>query len=376
MTLARLAAAAAAALAIVPAAASAATPEQVASLRLPDGFKAELFAEVPGAREMAVMDDGRTIFVSTRGETVWRLDDVDGDGRPDARTAVITDGKMPHGIDIGPDGRLYVVETHRVRRFALSETWPREPGPGEMLHEGLIDRRHHGWRAAEFGPDGLLYAAVGAPCNICAVEGLAATLVRFDPRTWEPETIARGVRNSVGFDWHPETGVLHFTDNGGDNMGDHIPPDELNRLDAPGQHFGFPFVWGKAEKPYPQFADATPPEGTVTPLAEIEAHAGALGMVFYTGAMFPEEYRNDAFIALQGSWNRDPMDPSGYQLLRARFSADGGFERLEIFADGFLAGQSSRTAWGKPAQLALLPDGSLLIGDDYAGAIYRIFHEN
>lgn len=371
MTTARLAVLAAA-LAVLPAAACAATPEEVASLRLPDGFRAELFAEVPGAREMAVMDDGRTIFVSTRGETVWRLDDTDGDGRPDARTAVITDGKMPHGIDIGPDGRLYVVETHRVRRFALSETWPREVGQAELLHEGLVDRRHHGWRPAEFGPDGRLYAGIGVPCNICPVEGLAGTIVRFDPGTWEPEIVARGVRNSVGFDWHPVTGVFHFTDNGADNMGDLIPPDELNRLDAPGQHFGFPHVWGKEGRPHPGFEDQPPPEGHVPPIAEIDAHAGALGMVFYTGAMFPQDYRNDAFIALQGSWNRDPMDPSGYQILRARFADDGNFVRLEVFAEGFLAGQSSRTAWGKPAQLALLPDGSLLVGDDHAGAIYRI----
>ena len=343
------------------------------SLNLPDGFKVSLFARVSAAREMVVMDGGRTVFVSTRRNRVYRVDDIDGDGVADKVSVVLIHQTAPHGIALGPEGLFYVVETHRITRYRLSEAYPRQLISKQEVYDGLIDNRWHGWRSAEFGPDGKLYVAVGAPCNICRVGGLAGTILRFDTEDWEPEVLARGVRNSVGFDWQPGTDILYFTDNGGDDLGDLIPPDELNRIEKPDQHFGFPYVWGSAGKAYPDFEGEEPSDTLISPVVEFEAHAAALGMLFYRGEMFPEEFQGDAFVVQHGSWNRDPDDPAGYRVMRIRFGEDHDVAGKEVFIDGFL--DQNKEAWGRPAQISAMPDGSLLISDDFAGAIYRITYQ-
>jgi len=231
----------------------------------------------------------------------------------------------------------------------------------------LPDQSFHGWRYAGLGPDGRLYVAIGAPCNICEVKGFEGTIIRLRPDGHELQIFARGIRNSVGFDWHPVTGELFFTDNGGDHLGDDIPPDELDAAPEPGLHFGYPYVFGD-DVPYPQFAGAAAPAPTTPPALALAAHVAALGIHFYTGHMFPAEYRNDAFIAEHGSWNR--TEPVGYRIVRVRFSPDGRPIGQEVFIDGWLGADGS--VQGRPVDLEELPDGSLLISDDLAGLIYRV----
>jgi glucose/arabinose dehydrogenase len=330
-------------------------------LNLPAGFEIEVFAEVPGARSLAVAEGGRKVYVGTREQDVYAVVDGDRDGVADGVLQVATGLKVPNGL-AATNGRLFVAEQHRVIRF--------EPdGTVEIVVPAgvLPDFRHHGWRYAAFGPDGKLYVAIGAPCNICEVAGFEGTIVRMDPDGHNLEIFARGVRNSLGFDWHPVTGEMFFTDNGGDNLGDLIPPDELNRAQGPGLHFGYPFVYGDGA-PYPQSGGRAPPAETTGPVLAFEAHAAALGIHFYRGGMFPDEFRNDAFVAQHGSWNR--TDPIGYRIMRVRFG-DGGLPTgQEVFIDGWL--DRDGRPWGRVVDLAELPDGSLLVSDDFAGLIYRI----
>jgi glucose/arabinose dehydrogenase len=260
---------------------------------------------------------------------------------------------------------LLIAEQHRVIRLDAAGRATIVVPPGV-----LPDQDHHGWRYAGLGPDGRLYLAVGAPCNICEVSSLEGTIVRLRPDGHELEVFARGVRNSVGFDWHPVTGELFFTDNGGDRLGDLIPPDELNHAPEPQLHFGFPYVYG-ANLPYPAFADQAAPQPTVPPALAFEAHAAALGIDFYRGSMFPDEYRGDALVAQHGSWNRS--EPVGYRIMRVRFSPAGKPQGKWVFIDGWLGPDGSVA--GRPVDLEELPDGSLLISDDYAGLVYRVTYQ-
>ena len=215
------------------------------------------------------------------------------------------------------------------------------------------------------GPRGRLYVAVGAPCNICALSGLEGTIVSLNAGGGMPEIFARGVRNSVGMDFQPASGHLFFTDNGADRMGDDVPPDELNRAARAGLHFGFPY-FGGGDSRTSEFRNAEPPEVTM-PVVRFGAHVAALGVHFYRGAMLPAEYRNDAFVAQHGSWNRSV--PDGYRVVRVRFDAGGRAQSYEIFAEGWLLGGS---AWGRPVDVKELADGSLLVSDDRSGIVYRI----
>jgi glucose/arabinose dehydrogenase len=330
-------------------------------LNLPPGFEIEVFAEVPGARSLAVADGGRRIYVGTRGSDLFAVLDIERDGVADQVVHVATGLKVPNGL-AAKDGRLFVAEQHRVIRFDPDGTID------VVVPAGVLpDFRHHGWRYAGFGPDGKLYVSIGAPCNICETAGFEGTLIRLDPSGHNLEVFARGVRNSVGFDWHPVTGELFFTDNGGDNLGDLIPPDELNRAQEPGLHFGYPYVYGDGTS-YPQFADRDVSGETVGPVVAFDAHVAALGIHFYRGPMFPADFRNDALVAEHGSWNR--TDPIGYRIMRVRFDDQGVPIDQEVFIDGWL-GRDGR-AWGRVVDLAELPDGSLLVSDDHAGLIYRI----
>jgi len=212
--------------------------------------------------------------------------------------------------------------------------------------------------------------AVGSPCNICAVRGLEGTIIRLPQSGGAPEVIARGVRNSVGLDFHPRTGALYFTDNGADNMGEDVPPDELNHAPRKGLHFGFPY-FGGGDARTDEFADDLLPDGLVQPIVRFGAHVAALGIHFYRGTMFPPPYRRDAFVAHHGSWNRTV--PDGYRIARVRFDEAGKAIGWAPFAEGWLTEDGS--AWGRPVDVKTLADGSLLVSDDKAGLIYRITYK-
>jgi glucose/arabinose dehydrogenase len=338
----------------------------LAQLDLPPGFAIAEFARVPGARSLLLAEDGAKIYVGTRDSAVFAILDPERDGIANDVVTVASGLKVPNGLALDTNGALLIVEQHRIIRLDGAGRATIVVPPGV-----LPDRDLHGWRYAGLGPDGKLYVAVGAPCNICLVSSLEGTIIRLRPADGhELEVFARGVRNSVGFDWHPQTGELFFTDNGGDRLGDLIPPDELNRAREPGRHFGYPYVYGD-DIPYPQFEDQPAPQPFTPPALAFDAHAAALGIDFYTGAMFPPDYRNDALVAEHGSWNRS--DPIGYRIMRVRFSPAGRPQGKWVFIDGWLGADGSVA--GRPVDLEELPDGSLLISDDHAGLVYRVTYQ-
>lgn len=339
--------------------------DPLSRLKLPPGFAIAEYARVPGARSLLVAEDGARVYVATRDSRVFAILDPERDGSADEVVTVASGLKVPNGLALAPDGALLIAEQHRVIRLDAAGRATVVVPPGV-----LPDQDHHGWRYAGLGPDGRLYLAVGAPCDVCEVTSLEGTIVRLRPDGHELEVFARGVRNSAGFDWHPVTGDLFFTDNGGDRLGDLIPPDELNHAPEPHLHFGFPYVYG-ANLPYPQFADQPAPQRTTPPALVFEAHAAALGIDFYSGSMFPDDYRHDALVAQHGSWNRS--EPVGYRIMRVRFSPAGEPQGKFVFIDGWLGPDGSVA--GRPVDLEELPDGSLLISDDYAGLVYRVTYQ-
>jgi glucose/arabinose dehydrogenase len=234
-----------------------------------------------------------------------------------------------------------------------------------VVTDELPDKSHHGWKYLRFGPDGLLYVPVGAPCNICNEPGFAE-IRRMQADGSGIETFVQGVRNSVGLAFHPDSGELWFTDNGRDLLGDDLPGDELNRAPRPGLHFGYPFCH-QGDSPDPEFGAGKSCSDYAPPALVLGAHVAALGLSFYTGSMFPPTYRGQLFIAQHGSWNRSSK--VGYNLLLVRFDEAGKVAGSEVFAQGWLQGESN---WGRPSDVLQMPDGALLIADDQAGAIYRI----
>ncbi len=336
-------------------------------IKLPPGFKINVFAKLPKPRSMVVGKPLNTVFVGSRHGTVHSLRDTNRDGVADEISLRGDDMNVPNGIAF-QDGMLYVAETERVFMWGVPAEFdtalplqPRVP-----VFEGMPAEFLHGWRYAGFGPDRKLYVSIGAPCNICDLKSMEGSIIRMDANGQNMEVVARGVRNSVGFDFHPKTGELFFTDNGADLMGDDIPPDELNRVTETGQHFGYPYLGGKSVK-LTGWEDKTPPKGHQAPVIEFQAHSANLGIHFYTGRMFPAEYQGDAFVAQHGSWNR--TSPVGYRIMRIRFDDKGLPTGKEVFADGWLQGDD---ASGRPVDIKSLPDGSLLVSDDYANVIYRI----
>ena len=335
-----------------------------AAIDLPDGFSIETFVEVPGARSISVAREIGAVFVGTRDDTVYGFH-VNG-GVPGLVRPVLTNLKVPNGV-LWHDGWLYVAEQHRIVRYTAFNLEVVETATPEILFDDLPDDRWHGWRYMTLGPDGMLYVSVGAPCNVCETGGLEGTIIRINPEGGEPEIFATGVRNSVGLDFHPHSGELHFTDNGADRMGDDSPPDELNHAPVPGLDFGFPVYGGGADRT-PQFDDQPIPKDAVFPEIRFGAHVAALGIHFYRGDMFPEQYRSAAFVAQHGSWNRSV--PDGYRIVRVDFDAKGKATSYKTFADGWL--MSHGQVWGRPVDIKELPDGSLLVSDDNADVIYRI----
>jgi glucose/arabinose dehydrogenase len=341
-------------------------PGDLAKVRLPQGFRIEAFApDVPNARSLCRGPQG-TVFVGSRSAgTVYALTDAEGDGRAERVRTVARGLREPNGVAVR-EGALYVAEVHRVLRFDAIESRLDDPPKPVVVTDRLPTDGHHGWKFIRFGPDGKLYVPVGAPCNVCERPDPYATILRMDPATGAYDVFARGVRNTVGFDWHPATRELWFTDNGRDWAGDDFPPDEMNHAPRPGLHFGFPYRHGK-DVPDPQHGRRAPANVTFTPSAQdLGPHVAALGMRFYTGTAFPADLHGQVFVAEHGSWNRST--PLGYRVTLVRLK-DGRAASYETFAHGWLEGGKP---WGRPVDLEVLPDGSMLLSDDHAGAVYRI----
>lgn len=342
-------------------------------LNLPEGFKIEVYAEgIDGARSMAMGENG-TLFVGTRNENkVYALRDEDGDFRAEKVFEVASGLEQPNGVAF-KDGALYVAAVSRLFRYDNIEQQLSNPPEPELIYDDYPTEFHHGWKYIAFGPDDKLYVPVGAPCNICdsaTVDKRYASITRMDADGSNREIVAHGVRNTVGFTWHPETNELWFTDNGRDMMGDDVPPCELNRLSEVGQHFGYPFCHGGTIKD-PEFGDQRPCSDFVPPVQALGAHVAPLAVKFDTGSMFPENYKGHAFIAEHGSWNRSSK--VGYRVVLVKLDNNQAVS-YEPFIDGWLD-EESQEAFGRPVDLLFLEDGSLLISDDVGDAIYRVTYK-
>ena len=335
-------------------------------IELPPGFSIEVFAsDLPNARSLALGANG-TVFVGTRSEgAVYALVDSNDDGKAD-KTHVLAKGlNSPNGVAFR-DGALYVAEISRILRFDDIESRLTDPPQPVTVSDRFPGDGHHGWKFIAFGPDDKLYVPVGAPCNICEPDpDRYAAIMRMNPDGSQLETFARGVRNTVGFDWHPQTGELWFNDHGRDWMGDDMPSDELNHAPAPGMHFGYPYCH-QGDASDPEYGHKRDCEEFVPPALKQGGHVAPNGLRFYTSAMFPGEYRNRLFIAQHGSWNRS--EKAGYRVAMVTLNKNK-VENYTVFAEGWLEGEQQ---WGRPCDLLVMPDGSLLISDDYANAVYRV----
>lgn len=342
----------------------ASTPLPLGLLQLPPGFKVEVLARIPEARQMSWGSRG-TLFVGSKSGRVFA---VSGYGSQPRVHEIARGLELPVGVAFR-DGDLYVSAVDRIVRLPGIESRLTAPPEPEVLDLAFPEERQHGWKFIAFGPDGALYVPVGAPCNICEVDRQRHAniqRIRLKP-TVERQVVATGVRNTVGFDWQPGTGELWFTDNGGDGLGDELPPDELNRLQKPGQDFGYPYCHG-GDLPDPSLGKGDSCAQAQPPVQKLGAHVAALGMRFYTGTQFPPEYRGQIFIAEHGSWNRSRK--SGYRISLVRLSG-GKAVAYEPFVTGWLDTRSDK-AWGRPADVSVAPDGALIVSDDYLGVLYRI----
>ncbi len=356
------------ALLTVPACFAERSSEQLGKIELPPGFTIHIFAEgVENARQLAVGDDGVVFAGSRKAGTIHAVVDTDGDQVAD-RVYLIDEGlNMPSGLEFR-GGALFVGAVDRILRYDGIESRLDDPPEPVILDAEFPDKTHHGWKYLRFGPDGKLYVPVGAPCNICDEPGFAQ-IRRIAADGSDDEVFVEGVRNSVGLAFHPDTGELWFTDNGRDLLGDDLPGDELNHAPRPGMNFGYPWCH-QGDSLDPEFgkdkscADYTPPA------LVLGAHVAAIGLMFYTGSMFPSAYRNQLFIAQHGSWNRS--EKVGCDIILVRFDEEGNVLGQEPFASGWLQGDN---CWGRPNDVLQMPDGSLLVADDKADSIYRISYK-
>lgn len=338
-------------------------------IELPDGFTIDLYAgEVKNARSMDYSPNG-TLFVGTRDEgKVYALKDTDGDYKADKKYVLAEGLNMPNGVALR-NGDLYVAEVSRILKFPNIESRLDNPGEPEVVFDDYPTESHHGWKYIAFGPDDKLYVPVGAPCNICKSEDeVFASITRMNPDGSDMEVVQHGIRNTVGFTWHPATQDLWFTDNGRDWMGDNKPDCELNYAPQEGLHFGYPYCH-QGNIPDPEFGDQRDCSEFTPPVQKLGPHVAPLGLEFYTGDQFPERFNNQIFIAQHGSWNRS--EKIGYRVMRVKLDGNKAVA-YEPFAQGWLKkGKVS----GRPVDIELLPDGSMLVSDDYANVIYRIAYE-
>jgi glucose/arabinose dehydrogenase len=337
----------------------------LAKIKLPVGFRISYYAEeVKNARSMCLSPSG-FLYVGTRDNgNVYALKDENSDGRADKRWTLATGLQMPNGVAF-KDGDLYVAEVSRIWKFPAIESNLDKPVKEIFFHD-YPDKTHHGWKYIAFGPDGNLYVPVGAPCNICeSNDEIFATITRINMATKKREIVHHGIRNTVGITWHPETGKMWFTDNGGDWLGEDMPACELNYAPRDGLNFGFPYCH-QGDYPDPKLGKKKSCSEFVPPVEKLGAHVTPLGLEFYTGSMFPPEYKDALFIAEHGSWNR--TNPSGYKLTLVKIEGEKVVSET-TFAEGWL---EDGAAWGRPVDVEVMPDGSMLVSDDHANAIYRI----
>jgi glucose/arabinose dehydrogenase len=356
-------------------------------IKLPEGFRIDLYAIVPDARHMAVGTNVGAVFVGTRKNRVWVLTDRDKDRVADEVKVLAPsiDFMIPNGVCFSKDGFLYVVEQNRVLLLPAAEFFYESPdvAVAPVVEQGELipkdeESFNHTARVCRIGPDNKLYVSLGQPYNVPAAEkadkyakwGIGG-IIRMNRDGTGREVYARGVRNSVGMDFNPANGELWFTDNQVDGMGDDIPPGELNRVTAPGQHFGFPWYGGGNIRTN-EYKDSEPPADITFPEVETAPHAADLGMTFYSGRMFPQEYRGGIFSAQHGSWNR--TTPVGARVMFTSLDEEGGAAETKVFAEGWLIDETGEYL-GRPVDVAQLPDGSLLVSDDLAGALYRISYQ-
>ena len=337
----------------------------VERLKLPPGFHIQVLSDdVPSAREMALSPNG-VLYAGSLDGHVYALELRDL--HVVARHVIASGLELPAGV-AWRDGALYVSAVSKILRFDAIDTHLNDPPTPAVITDKLPTDRHHGWKFIAFGPDGKLYVPQGAPCNICLPDrDRYAMIGRMDPDGSHEETVERGIRNTVGFAWHPVTHELWFTDNGRDMMGDDVPDDKLNRAPRAGMDFGYPYCHG-GDTSDPEYGKDHPCSAFTPPVLKLGAHVASLGMRFYTGSMFPAAYRNNIFIAEHGSWNRSKK--VGYRVMRVVTNPDGSGIHQEVFVEGWLMPDES--VWGRPDDVLPMPDGSLLISDDYAGAIYRV----
>jgi glucose/arabinose dehydrogenase len=339
-------------------------------IKLPSGFTIDVFAEVENARSMALSPSG-VIYVGNKDKgNVYAVKDTNGDFKADKKWVLATGLNMPNGVAF-KDGDLYIAEISKISKLSGIESRLANPPPATVVKDDYPTEAHHGWKYIAFGPDGKLYVPVGAPCNICEPEKeIYASITSINTDGSNLEIFAKGVRNSVGFTWHPETKELWFTDNGRDMLGDDVPSCELNFAPKAGMHFGYPYCHEGSIKD-PEFGKKKPCSDFIAPADKLGAHVAPLGLKFYTGSLFPSEYKNNLFVAEHGSWNRSKK--SGYNLTLVKVS-NNKVSGHEVFASGWLD-EAAQTAWGRPVDVLLLPDGSMLVSDDQANVIYRISYK-
>jgi len=340
----------------------------VDKLKVPAGFKVEVWVDgVPGARSMALGDKG-TVFVSTRQlKDVYAV--VDRGGKREVKT-ILKGLDSPNGI-VFSKGTLYVAERHRITRYDGIEDRLDNAPDAKVVIDNLDPSKQpgHFWKFLGLGPDGKLYFNIGAPGNIVMPNYMQASISRVDPKSGTLENVAMGVRNSVGFDWHPRTKQLWFTEHGRDWLGDDSPSDELNVVKRKGEHFGYPYCH-QGDTLDPEFGKNRSCAEFTPPVLKLGAHVAPIGMRFYTGKMFPAEYSNNIFIALRGSWNRTIKQ--GYNVTRVMLDAEGK-ATMQPFLTGFLLDEKADPPmWGRPADVMVMRDGSLLVSDDHNGIIYRV----
>jgi glucose/arabinose dehydrogenase len=335
-------------------------------IQLPPGFKIDVYAaKVPGARSMALSESG-ILFVGTMSTgKVYAVLDTNKDYKADKIITIASGLNTPNGVAL-KNGDLYVAEISRVIKYPDIENHLNNPPSPVVVNDGFPTSTHHGWKFIRFGPDGKLYVPVGVPCNICLNDDKRfGTIMRMNSDGSDLEIFASGIRNTVGFDWSSTDNVLWFTDNGRDMLGDNVPPDELNRAPEMGMNFGFPFMHGKDIRD-PEYGNGVDLSKFTKPVLELGPHVASLGMRFYTGNMFPAEYKNSIFIAEHGSWNRSKK--IGYRVTFVKLDGNNPVSYTP-FATGWLQGESVS---GRPVDVQQMQDGSLLVSDDYAGMIYRI----